>query len=267
MGFTRQNYYKRRKAREARLFDDEIICQRVEEVRAKHPRLGTRKIYDLIVGPLADHGIVIGRDRLFKVLGDNGKLIKQYRSKNPKTTRYDPSLPCFTNLIKELDIVRINQVWVSDITYISTALGFVYLSLIMDVFSRKIVGYHVSDSLSADGCLKALQMAGRQTGATGGIHHSDRGCQYASHRYVDALRAAGFEISMTETRHCYENAKAERLNGILKQEYGLDGMFADIREVARRVARVVELYNDERPHTSLKMKTPSAVYAAMTKAA
>jgi len=262
LGMTRQNYYKHRKEREVRSFEDEIICKHVIDIRSDHPRMGVRKLLLLIKEDLAMHKLTIGRDRLFKVLRENGLLVEPYKAKFPKTTRYNENLPCFHNLIKDLEIVRPNQVWVSDITYIMTANGFCYLCLIMDLFSRKIVGFHVSESLAAAGCILALTAALKIAAIKGCIHHSDRGCQYASHEYVKVLRAFGLEMSMTEERHCYENAAAERLNGILKQEYGLDGMFSCIDEVTQRVPRVVELYNNKRPHTSLGMETPAAVYKA-----
>jgi transposase InsO family protein len=262
IGMTRQNYYKRREERAGRSLGDEMLCKHVIDIRADHPRMGGRKLLLLISKDLAMHGLKIGRDKLFRVLRDNGLLVEPYKAKTPKTTRYDASLPCFGNVIKEIDIVRSNQVWVADITYLMMANGFCYLSLIMDLFSRKIVGFHVSESLAAEGCMQALKDAIGMTRAQDVIHHSDRGCQYASHAYVGALRKAGFSISMTEERHCYENSAAERLNGILKQEYGLDGKFSCIEEVIRRVLKVIELYNNERPHTSLGMKTPAEVHQA-----
>lgn len=262
MEMTRQNYYKRRKEREDRSLGDEMLCKHVIDIRADHPRMGGRKLLTMISKDLSMHGLRIGRDKLFKILRDKGLLVSPYKAKFPKTTRYNESLPCFRNIIKDVEVVRPNQVWVADITYLMMANGFCYLSLIMDLFSRKIVGFHVSESLAAEGCVQALQEAIRLTCAKGGIHHSDRGCQYASHEYVKVLRKAGIGISMTEERHCYENSAAERLNGILKQEYGLDGMFSCIEEVIQRVMRVVELYNNERPHTSLGMKTPAEVHQA-----
>jgi len=263
MGMTRQNYYKKRKEREVRSLEDEIVCKHIIDIRSDHPRMGGRKLLTLIKKDLVKHGLKIGRDKLFKVLKDNGLLVAPYKAKFPKTTHYNENLPCFHNLIKDLAIESPNQVWVSDITYIMTVNGFCYLSLIMDLFSRKIVGFHVSDSLAAAGSVLALKVALGIAGAKGCIHHSDRGCQYASHEYVGVLREFGLKISMTEEMHCYENGAAERLNGILKQEYGLDMMFSCTDEVKQRVKRVVELYNNERPHTCLKMETPTEVYKAV----
>lgn len=263
LGMTRQNYYKRRKERERRQLQGEIVCKHVLDIRRDHARIGVRKLRHLLHGKLSAHGMSVGRDRLFGVLRDNGLLVAPYKAKYPKTTRFNPNLPCFANEVKGLAIVRPDQVWVADITYLATAGGFCYLSLVMDLFSRKIVGFNVAETLEAAGCVRALKDAlKRRCAKEGLIHHSDRGCQYASHVYVGVLRKAGCRISMTEENHCYENGAAERLNGILKQEYGLDVRFADMGEARRRVARVVELYNNERPHSNLRMRTPGEVHQA-----
>ena len=259
---TRQNYYKQRTEREDRSLGDEMLCKHVIDIRADHPRMGGRKLLVLISKDLAKHGLKIGRDKLFNILRDNGMLVVPYKARYPRTTRYDKSLPCFGNAIKDIEVIRPNQVWVADITYLMVANGFCYLSLIMDLFSRKIVGFQVSESLSSEGCMLALKESIRTTGAQNVIHHSDRGCQYASHGYVNMLRVAGYSISMTEEMHCYENSAAERLNGILKQEYGLDARFSCIKEVIQHVRKVIALYNHQRPHTSLGMKTPAEVHKA-----
>ena len=260
---TRQNYYKRRRRREVRQLQCEIVCGHVLELRRDHPRMGVRKLRHLLRGKLLAHGMGVGRDRLFGVLRDNGMLVPPYRSKFPKTTRRNPALPCFANEIRDMAVVRPGQVLVADITYLSTADGFCYLSLVMDLFSRKVVGFNVSETLAAAGCIRSLKDALKSCPAgEGPIHHSDRGCQYASHEYVGLLRKAGCRISMTEENHCYENGAAERLNGILKQEYGLDATFADIGEARSRVVRVVGLYNNERPHSNLGMRTPGEAHQA-----
>ena len=267
LGMTRQNYYKHRKEREVRSFEDEIICKHVIDIRSDHPRMGVRKLLLLIKEDLAMHKLTIGRDRLFKVLRENGLLVEPYKAKFPKTTRYNENLPCFHNLIKDLEIVRPNQVWVSDITYIMTANGFCYLCLIMDLFSRKVVGFHVSESLAAAGCILALTAALKIAAIKGCIHHSDRGCQYASHEYVKVLRAFGLEMSMTEERHCYENAAAERLNGILKQEYYLGGCFRAKKQAIEAVDQAVCLYNTRRPHLALNYKTPEMAHRELKRVA
>ena len=172
----------------------------------------------------------------------------------------------FKNLIKKLKVSGRNQVWVADITYIRTQEGFMYLSLITDRWSRKIVGYHLAETLEAEGVLKALAMAlkGLQRGERP-IHHSDRGCQYASHAYVQRVEQAGLKMSMTENNHSAENAIAERVNGILKQEYFLDANFTNKPEARRTSIEGIGLYNYRRPHTSLGFKTPGEVHGANAK--
>lgn len=154
-----------------------------------------------------------------------------------------------------------NQVWVSDITYIRTVNGFCYLALITDMYSRKIVGYDISNSLELAGCLRALQKALRQSGGVKGlIHHSDRGIQYCSNQYVNELKKKKINISMTEENHCYENAIAERVNGILKDEFYLDQNFFDVKHAQRAAKSAIKLYNELRLHLSLNYKTPEMVY-------
>ena len=167
-------------------------------------------------------------------------------------------------MIKELEIVRPNQVFVADITYIRVASGFYYLALVMDLYSRKIVGFDLSNSLSVEGSLRALKMALKGVKEPKKlIHHSDRGIQYSCYAYTDLLKELGVKISMTEENHCYENANAERLNGILKHEYLLDSTFSSYTTAYKATAQAVWLYNEERPHLSLKYKKPSEVYASV----
>jgi len=214
----------------------------------------------MLKSELEDTGVSIGRDRFFEVLRMNNLLLEPL-PKSPCTTNSRHSLPVFRNIIKDIVATRPNQVWVSDITYIRTSEGFIYLSLITDKYSRKIVGYHAGDTLETEGCLKALDMALKiKTKDVDIIHHSDRGCQYCSHLYVEKLQEHGFEISMTEENHCYENALAERVNGILKQEYWLGNIFRSKEQARRAVKEAISLYNTRRPHTSLNYKTPDQVH-------
>jgi transposase InsO family protein len=180
---------------------------------------------------------------------------------NPKTTNSRHSLPVFHNLVKDREMTCPNQVWVSDITYIRTGEGFLYLSRIMDLWSRKIVGYHSGDTLETEGVLRALKMALSELpqGAFP-VHHSDRGSQYCSHLYVGELQTHSLKISMTEELHCYENANAERLNGILKQEYGLSFSFQNKKQALEAVDQAVFLYNTKRPHLALDFETPDAMH-------
>ena len=160
-----------------------------------------------------------------------------------------------------MDVTAPNQVWVSDITYIRTVSGFCYLALITDMYSRKIVGYDISDSLELTGCLRALKLALRQARpAAGLVHHSDRGVQYCSNQYVNELKKRKIRISMTEENHCYENAIAERVNGILKDEFYLDQCFFDTRYAIKATKNAIYIYNNKRLHLSLGYKTPNMVF-------
>jgi len=261
VSISRQNYYKVHKRRKRKEVDERLINDLVEAERASQPRLGGRKLYFMLKSELEDAGVSIGRDRFFEALRTNDLLLEPL-PKSPCTTNSRHSLPVFRNISKDIVVTRPNQVWVSDITYIRTSHGFIYLSLITDKYSRKIVGYHVGDTLETEGCIKALEMALKlKPKNVNIIHHSDRGCQYCSHLYVKKLQENNFEISMTEENHCYENALAERVNGILKQEYWLGSTFQNREQAGRAVKEAISLYNTRRPHTSLNYKTPDQVHA------
>jgi transposase InsO family protein len=258
---TPQNYYARRRAWRRQEVDVQLVLELARAQRAQQSRLGVRKLYHLIGVELKAAGVKMGRDRLFKELKKVGLLVERKPSEWPKTTQFDPTLPVFKNLIKRRQVSGRNQVWVADITYIRTQEAFLYLGLITDKWSRKIVGYHLGETLETRGVLKALAMAlgGLQRGEQP-IHHSDRGCQYASHAYVKAVQQAGLRMSMTEKNHSAENALAERMNGILKQEYYLDANF-EFKEQARKATlEGINLYNYRRPHTALKFNTPGMVH-------
>ena len=178
-----------------------------------------------------------------------------------KTTNSFHRFYKYRNIVKDMEITRPNQVWVSDITYIRTINGFCYLALITDMYSRKIVGYDLSNSLELAGCVRALQKALKQSGKRSPqVHHSDRGIQYCSNPYTQILKRKGIEISMTEENHCYENAIAERVNGILKDEFYLDQTFDSIQHAKRATKSAIDLYNQIRLHVSLDYKTPEMVY-------
>jgi len=193
---------------------------------------------------------------------DEGLLIKRKR-KHAKTTNSEHGFRTYNNKIKELEIIKPNQVWVSDITYISTREGFMYLALITDLFSRKIVGFDISDSLEAEGCKRALKKAlSVVKESTGIIHHSDRGIQYCCKAYIKILKSKNMEISMAAKGDCYENAVAERVNGILKGEYDLGMKFLSKTLAIKATKEAVNLYNNLRLHSSINFKTPQQVYAA-----
>lgn len=266
-GMSRQNFYKGRKQRDRYKVDAALIVELVRAERAIQPRLGGKKLYVLLKPKLQEAGIEVGRDRFFKVLAEQGLLLEPL-PKAPRTTNSRHSLPVFRNLVTEMELSGPNQAWVSDITYIRTDEGFLYLSLITDAWSRKIVGYHAGDTLETEGCLRALERAVKElVERMFPVHHSDRGCQYCSHVYTGRLRDYGLGISMTDKMHCYENAKAERVNGILKQEYYLGGCFRTKKQAVEAVEQAVCLYNTRRPHLALKYKTPETVHRELKKAA
>jgi len=240
----------------------ELMLELVRAERRFQPRLGVRKIYYLIRPELQAAGVKMGRDRLFEELRKAELLVERKPSEWPKTTHFDAHLPVFKNLIKRAKVTGRNQVWVADITYIRTMEGFMYLGLITDQWSRKIVGFHLGETLETGSSLKALAMAlkGLQSSEKP-IHHSDRGGQYASHVYVETVEKAGLRMSMTEKNHSAENALAERVNGILKQEYWMDANFADKTGARRSTVQGVNLYNNRRPHTALGFKTPEQMHS------
>ena len=260
VGMTRQNYYKERRERVIKEVDAGLVAELVKAERAIQPRLGGRKLHRMLERTLEEAGIRLGRDRFFDILRAKGLLVPPL-PKGPRTTRFERSLPVFRNLVKDMVLTGPNQAWASDITYIRTNEGFLYLSLITDMWSRKIVGFHIGDSLETEGTLLSLRMA-LSTLKKGEkpVHHSDRGCQYASHLYVDTLKGAGLGISMTEELHCYENALAERVNGILKQEYYLGSCFRTKKQAKEATNEAVYLYNTRRPHSSIGFNTPEKMH-------
>ena len=204
--------------------------------------------------------IKVGRDTLFKVLRKH-QMLTLRKKYSARTTNSHHRFFKYNNIIKDLEINRPNQVWVSDITYIRTIKGFCYLALITDMHSRKIVGYDLSDSLELKGCVRALKKAIYQAKHVKQlIHHSDRGIQYCSNVYTQILKRKKIDISMTEDNHCYENAIAERVNGILKDEFYLDQTFDNVAHAKRAAKNAINLYNEIRLHLSLDYKTPNMVY-------
>ena len=259
---SRQNYYKQQNQRQRRQVDEGLVLSLVRRERAVQPKLGTRKLLHLLKDEMRSEGVYVGRDRLFSILARNRFLI-QRRRRYCRTTDSRHRFRVYGNLLKDATLTSPHQALVSDITYIRTDEGFMYLSLIMDAYSRAIVGYHCSDSLEAEGTLRSLSMALRKLPAgSKAIHHSDRGSQYCCGAYIEKLRRRGLRISMTEENHCYENSQAERLNGILKQEYGLGGRFRKKSEVRRAIREAVMLYNCRRPHQSLGYQCPMEVHLA-----
>lgn len=243
-------------------FKEEIIIKLVQEKRAILPKVGVRKLFYMLKPDFDNLGFNIGRDKLFTILAGYGLLIKRAR-KYVKTTNSNHWYMKYKNLIKDLIVTRSNQVFVSDITYIRVKDSFMFLSLITDYFSRKIVGYKLSHDLSASGSLEALKMALEKVETPERlIHHSDRGIQYGCNEYTGLLKAKGIQISMTEENHVYENALAERVNGILKNEFLLGETFNSKTMAHDAVNEAIKLYNDVRPHFSIGLLTPTVKYAA-----
>ncbi len=238
------------------------MLQRVREIRSKQAKIGGRKLYNEIKPLLIEMGFKFGRDRFFDFLRRHGLLIRR-KKKYVKTTNSRHRFYKYSNLIKEMAISKPNQIYVSDITYIRTLEGFCYLSLITDACSRKIIGYNLSRSLGIEGCMSALRMALRQKPQEAKpIHHSDRGIQYCSYDYTDLLKKNEIQISMTEQDHVYENALAERVNGILKDEFMLGETLRNYEIAKRLVKESIWIYNEERPHLSLDYDKPSMRHAA-----
>ncbi len=259
-GISRQAYYRERRIRQRKKLDEDLVLELVRGKRADHPRMGARKLLLVITPDLLKAGLELGRDRFFAILRRKGLLVIPKR-RSARTTYSDHALPVYRNLLYNLSPTATDQVWVADITYIDTDEGFVYLSLVTDLISRKIVGWNLAESLNASESVKALQMAIEHLPPDRWpIHHSDRGSQYCCHDYVAALNARSLGISMTEANHCYENSHAERINGILKDEYNLDLRFRNTAQALIATQQAIRMYNDYRPHGSLNMRKPSQLH-------
>lgn len=218
--------------------------------------IGTRKLVQQLAGSLQEHGIKMVRDQLFGLLRFHGLLVRR-RKRMVKTTDSYHWLKKYPNLTKGLILNESEQLWVSDITYIRTLQGFNYLSLITDAFSRKIVGYCLYPTLEALGCLEALAMALQTRKKNCNlIHHSDRGIQYFSAAYVEILNNGEIDISMTQSGSPYENALAERMNGILKNEFYPKRVYQNHKEAKKILSSNIRIYNNKRPHLSLDYLTP-----------
>jgi len=244
--------------------DEELILNTVREVKtkAKTKRWGARKLQGLVNEALSGTGIRVGRDKLFDLLRANNMLVRK-RKRKFFTTDSHHWLRKYDNLIMDKKITGPNQLWVADITYVKGQNEDVYyLYLLTDAYSQKIVGWHISMDLKADSAVKALKQALRNNKGRIGelIHHSDRGVQYCSSKYVKLLKDNEIEISMTHPASPQENAIAERINGILKQEWLYDADFGNIRSARKQIRDIVNIYNTYRPHNSLNNEVPSKIH-------
>jgi len=259
-GRSRQAYYKQLHHKEKSQVEGGLIIQQVMDYRKIQKRLGTIKLLWLMSPFLKRHGIQIGRDSMFTLLRLNGLLVGKGRANKPRTTDSRHWMKKHPNLIQYLTPARAGGVWVSDITYIELCVGHSYLSLVTDAYSRKIVGFHLSEHLTAAGPVAALEMAIQACGNTEGlIHHSDRGSQYCCSDYVEILQKNNISISMTQSGDPRDNAIAERVNGILKTEL-LEAVYQDAATAGVGVAKSVNIYNYVRPHSSLDMLTPAIAH-------
>jgi transposase InsO family protein len=253
---SRQAYYQRLEREIQVQLEEEIILQLVHKIRRRQPMIGGRKLLYLLRPDLEKLGHGIGRDRFFDLLREYELLIER-RKKYQRTTDSNHPFYKYPNLIKGLEISRVNQAFVADITYLDTLEGFIYLFLLTDMYSRRIMGHEISEGLGSASSIKALQLVPFPGQL---IHHSDRGIQYCNYAYTDILRTQGTQISMAAKGNPYENAMAERVNGILKIEFLLDQVFPTKREGKAVAIESIEIYNNERPHLSLNYQTPEQVY-------
>jgi transposase InsO family protein len=237
--------------------EDHLILLHVGEIRKLMPRLGTRKLHYM----LQEQGVIVSRDRLFDLLREHRMLVRR-RKKYTVTTNSKHWMKKYPNLIRGFKFDKPNRLWVSDITYIPVENSHAYLSLITDACSRKILGYCLSKSLESEGSLKALKLALSDNTASlqEVIHHSDRGVQYCCKEYVELLKTNHIRISMTENGDPYENALAERVNGILKDEWLNWEWFDNFQQAKERIDQVIKIYNEQRPHLSCGMRTPAKTH-------
>ena len=262
-GYSRQSYYKREDndgfTRDALT---PLIVEKARSYREDNPGLGSVKLYMIIRDLFVETGCFPGRDAFIELLRENGLMVHMKRRRHYKTTDSEHGYKRYPNLITGLSVRRANEVWASDITYVETGEGVCYLSLITDLYSRKIVGWALGPTLEAIYPVEALRMAlsSIDGAADGLIHHSDRGSQYCSHSYVKLLHDRKIEISMTQSGDPLENAIAERANGILKTEWLYRMEIATRKECREIIGRVIGFYNNERPHMSIGYQTPNAVH-------
>ena len=258
-GYTRQAYYQGfRRGYESSAAIDQTL-DTVEKIRKKHPKMGVRKLKVVLA---RDYGIDVGRDSLFDIMRNAGLLMCK-RMRHRRTTFSGHGMRTYPNLIKEIVPSRPDEIWVTDITYLHVEGRHMYVFLVTDMYSRMAVGWKVADNMRDDNAIEALKMALRgmnpQYKEMPVIHHSDRGSQYCSLDYVKLMKKHSMEISMTEGGNPRENSVAERVNGIIKNEY-LYPLQVSISGLHMRVHRAIHAYNAERPHLSLNMHTPEYVY-------
>jgi len=264
LGYSKQAYYKKIKTKEKQDIQESLVLDLVKEKRKLWKKGSGRNLHAALKTEFHQHNVKMGRDKFFALLRNNGLLIKK-KHRRTKTTFSYHHFHKYPNLIRELKVERVNQVIVTDITYLylSGTDSFAYLFLVTDLFSRKILGYNISDNLSAKSGVKALRMALRNMSDTNNtIHHSDRGIQYCSHKYTKILNDNDIKISMTENSDPLENAVAERINKTLKEEFTTEKQisFTNYGQAKIMMSQFIKFYNEERPHRSLEYYTPNIAY-------
>jgi transposase InsO family protein len=260
LGYSKQAYYKSVHVKQLQGSKWDLVKGKVLALRARMPRLGGRKLYYLLQETFKAEEISVGRDKLFELLREEGLLVAK-KKKYTVTTNSKHWMRKYPNKIKGIKIKRAEQLWVADITYVNVQKGNCYLHLITDAYSKRIMGYHASETLAATATLMALKMAVKSRQYSDSlIHHSDRGLQYCSSKYTKFLEKKRIRISMTEDGSPYENAIAERVNGILKDEWGLGDIFKSIAEVRKEIQQIVPIYNEQRPHFSNHLLTPKQMH-------
>lgn len=260
LGYTPQAYHKQTKHLLIKQVHEGIILQEVHAIRKDQPKCGTRKLLMMLQPFFLTHKIAIGRDSFFDLLAKNKLLVRKVR-RNIKTTNSNHRFHRYPNVAKDFNPLKAHELWVADITYIPLKDRFAYLFLITDAYSRKIVGFHVSDDMKVSSGIVALKKALDQKPLeTIVIHHSDRGIQYCSNEYVALLQKHHAIISMTQSGDPLENAIAERVNGILKTEL-ISSSYPDIDKASVSIARAIIIYNYKRTHSSLNYQIPADVHS------
>ena len=261
LGYSPQAYYQYQKSSGKRALREDLLIGQILYHRIPQPRVGGVKLHEMMCPFMAEHDMYIGRDQLFALLRENNLQIRPQKRNGSRTTDSNHWMKRYPELINGIKLSRADELWVSDITYIHLNNNkFAYLSLVTDAYSRKIVGFCMNSDLSAEGPVTALEMALKQrVGNAPLIHHSDRGSQYCSDIYVSLLRIAGIDISMTQSGNPRDNAIAERVNGILKQEL-LEEVYPNIKQAQGSAVVAIDTYNRLRPHSSVDMMTPEKAH-------
>jgi putative transposase len=259
-GKTRQAYYDHSSQLSSRNMGKAIVLDMVQRTRQQLPKVGMIKLYNMLSEHIDNHGISMGRQRFCQLLRDNELQIKKRRT-YARTTNSDHRFKKWPDLAAGAPPRATGELWVSDITYLTIKAGFIYLSVVTDAYSRKIVGYHLSQNLKSHSCIIALNKAiSSIPNPVGLTHHSDRGIQYCCDEYVTRLQSSNIRISMTQSGSPYDNAIAERVNGILKNELGLNAVFENYSAAVGPTHKAIDLYNNIRPHMSCGYLTPAVAH-------